>query len=426
MLRRLSRLGVLRRVALAALLLMPVAVMFVADYPTSLSVHGGTGHDSGGNRNDNVGAVKRIQRLVRELPRSLVAWDAMLSKHKKMPRFEPAIASFNGSARTAAAAAVTGDELHIHIVGLARAPQRALRLTRMLDAQNTSYTVFDAVDGLASFDTHDLLTYSNEKRLKAMRLPLPFAPVLTTTTTAKRISMRHHHQQQLVGGVDPLLLGLYWRYKHGNVSRVEKIALQERLQFGCYMSHVKLWLRLLSSRWEYMVVLEDDASVIAAAARSQPAPAGGWSSASDNTDSDKGGSGGGNRHNDEHMHDDHDDVDATKGYFVRRVNAALTRLPVDWDILWLNSCNTRPGGVLARGVRQYRGGSCTLGYVISRKGAYGLATRRALKEDRHVDIMMAQDTCLGRTSSWMCDPPLIMWQDGAESTLAYKKRRKLI
>ena len=80
-----------------------------------------------------------------------------------------------------------------------------------------------------------------------------------------------------------------------------RISLHERLRFGCYMSHVLLWQKILQTNVPYAVVLEDDAVI---------------------TD-----------------------------HFSDEFNARLQKLPDNWDILFLNGCYKKFGYVFDDGLR---------------------------------------------------------------------------
>ena len=257
-------------------------------------------------------------------------------------------------------------DLRIHIISLERSPRRTEALTAMLDQQNTSYAVFPAIDGLVHFHPQDLSTYAGEERQKLMELP--GSPLF-----------EHSYKER---NLDPLLTKLHQVHKSGvGITRKERAALHERLRFGCYLSHVKLWFKLLASTWDFMLVLEDDAAIELGSQKLE---------------------------NGEHIARTFDD----------EVKSVLRHMPHDWDILWLESCaDVRVGGFLAKGVRQFRGGSCTLGYLISRKGAYRWVAH--FRQNKPVDNMMMQNIKFGRTSSWICDPPLLRRQKDTVSELAY-------
>lgn len=298
--------------------------------------------------------VHRVSRLVERLYIESIDWDGMLARHQGMPKYAQDLHTND----------IKSMDLRIHIISLERSPRRTETLTAMLDQHNTSYAVFPAIDGLVHFHPQDLSTYAGEERQKLMELP--GSPLF-----------KHAYKER---NLDPLLTKLHRVYNSGvGITRTERAALHERLRFGCYLSHVKLWFKLLASSWDFMLILEDDAAIEV-------------SQKLDNGD---------------HI-----------GTFDYQVKSALRHMPLDWDILWLESCaDVRVGGFLAKGVRQFRGGSCTLGYLISRKGAYRWVAH--FRQNKPVDNMMMHNIKFGLTSSWICDPPLLRRQQDTVSELAY-------
>ena len=65
--------------------------------------------------------------------------------------------------------------------------------------------------------------------------------------------------------------------------------------------------------------------------------------------------------------------------FERKTYEALKSLPDDWELFYIAYvCSALPGGYLSRNIRQLRGGSCTKGYAVSRRGAERLVFRSAV------------------------------------------------
>jgi len=212
-----------------------------------------------------------------------------------------------------------------------------------LKEQNVSHTLTYAVDGLLELQPGEVARYTGRK---------------------KGASLRHSSRWS-----QEKLLELRKEYESGTLSDDARSHLHERLRFGCTMSHVRLWLKLLSSDERFFVIIEDDANVVPD--------------------------------------------------FVIKMRRALRQLPKDWDLFYMNACDIRLGGNISETIRQFRGGSCTLGYAISRKGAEHLVYRRAPGSNLPVDKMMNIDIELGRIYAFYTDPPLVFRLVDHASTLAY-------
>lgn len=284
-----------------------------------------------------VNLISSFPRRVRKVQRRFVQWDKILAKQKMVPKFDFIISEEED------------DDLHVHIISLRRKAQRAKELVNVLENYKIRFTLFDAIDGLENFDPEDVNMYANKKRNKAMRL------------------QRFTTKDQFIN--------LDKQYKMKTISKRDKIALHERLVFGCYMSHVKLWQKLISiNDWKFITILEDDAKI--------PNPAS----------------------------------------FAKNVRKAIYELPFNWDIFYLNSCHGLAGDFLAQRVRQYRGGSCAMGYVLSRKAAHRYVFESARNAHIAIDFIMNDDIYIGRMHAFIADPPLIVLGDSSTaSTLGYRK-----
>jgi len=280
-----------------------------------------------------VNVMSSFPRRVNKLRRHFVRWDKILAQQKMVPKFD-----FKE----------VKDDLHIHIISLRRKAERSEKLLNVLETHNISFLLFDAIDGLEYFDSEDLNMYANKKRKNAMLL--------------RRIWTKKH------------FVRLDEQFKMKTISKRDKFALHERLKFGCYMSHVKLWQKLISiNNWKFITVLEDDVQI--------PNPAS----------------------------------------FVENFSNAMKMLPYNWDVLWLNSCNGVAGEFLSTGGRQDRGGSGAMGYVVSRKAAHRYAFESARNTHIPIDSMMNNDIYIGKMYAYIADPPLITLGDtSASSTLGYR------
>lgn len=235
------------------------------------------------------------------------------------------------------------DAIHVHVISLPRSSERRSACLSALKEQNVSHTLTYAVDGLLELQPGEVARYTGRK---------------------KGASLRHSSRWS-----QEKLLELRKEYESGTLSDDARSHLHERLRFGCTMSHVRLWLKLLSSDERFFVIIEDDANVVPD--------------------------------------------------FVIKMRRALRQLPKDWDLFYMNACDIRLGGNISETIRQFRGGSCTLGYAISRKGAEHLVYRRAPGSNLPVDKMMNIDIELGRIYAFYTDPPLVFRLVDHASTLAY-------
>ena len=261
---------------------------------------------------------------------SLVNWKKRLQWSLSQPKFE-----LEENLR---------DAIDVHVISLQRSSERRSACLSALKEQNISYALTYAVDGLLKLQPGEVARYTGRK---------------------KRASLRHSSRWS-----QEKLLDLRKKYESGTLSDDLRSHLHERLRFGCTMSHVRLWLKLLSSDERFFVIIEDDANAV---------------------------------------------LD-----FVVKMRRALRQLPKDWDLFYLNACDIRLGGNISETIRQFRGGSCTLGYAISRKGAEHLVYRRAPGSNLPVDKMMNVDIESGRMYAFYADPPLVFRLGNHASTLAYR------
>ena len=145
-------------------------------------------------------------------------------------------------------------------------------------------------------------------------------------------------------------------------------SLHERLRFGCYLSHVSLWRHVIRAEAPLAIVLEDDAVV--------------------------------------------------SSNFASALVLILEKLPIGWDVLFLNGCFKKFGPAFADGIRQSRGGLCTYSYVISAKGAFTLMRRSTLRSEKPIDHVLDGEILAGRLLAFHADPPLARTVP-KRSTLAY-------
>jgi len=251
-----------------------------------------------------------LPRLLREAKRGSVHWSKKLDAARSLALYSDTTAP------------------RIAVITLERTPLRSARLVEELHRDGAAFEHFYAVDGAQEFDKHDLLKYAGTGKQKKLR-----------AVTSLHL---------------PVL----------NAGQV----LHERLRFGCYMSHVRLWERQVDLSTPHQVVLEDDALPCE--------------------------------------------------NFQYALQRTLLSLPSEWDILYLGSCYTKLGGLLRARIRQVRGALCTYGYVISLSGAVKLVSQQALKSDKPVDHMLDEAIYRSVISAYHADPPLI-YRYQTDSTLAY-------
>jgi len=240
---------------------------------------------------------------------------------------------------------VSDVHFQVFVISLERVPDRKLETVHALETQGIQWTTHRAVDGLDDLDMVSVTKYAGYKKRKRLA-------VTTGIGLAERVSLKRDYDDS------------------GRVPTRLRISLHERLRFGCYMSHVLLWQKLLQMDVPYAVVLEDDAVI---------------------TDN-----------------------------FSDELNARLRKLPDNWDILFLNGCYKKFGYVFDDGVRQSRGGLCTFAYTISLKGARYLLQSAVVRSEKPIDHVLDYETLMGRLISFHADPPLAYTSSHVLiSTLAY-------
>jgi len=206
--------------------------------------------------------------------------------------------------------------------------------------------VQDAVDGLANLDQTAILKYAGTKKRKRLSATAHF-----NVTRMMRLHKEYDSPRQRAA-----------------MKQVLRRSLHERLRFGCYMSHVMLWQKALKEHLPFIIVLEDDVTVV---------------------------------HN-----------------FATKLRTRLAALPRNWDVLYLNSCYTKFGPVFDVGLRLSYGGLCTFGYAISLKGMGGLLRGGALKSEKPIDHVLDEEILTGHLLAFHATPPLVHPMS-LPSTLAY-------
>ena len=238
----------------------------------------------------------------------------------------------------------TSKEFEVRIISLRRGRERSLESARSLDEQGITWSYHDAVDGLDELDVKSLNKYAGRKK-------------------RTRVDATHHIPRSAL---------VQLKRAYDDAKRPSHIwmrqSLHERLRFGCYLSHVSLWRRVIHAEAPLAIVLEDDAVV--------------------------------------------------SSNFASALVSRLDKLPIEWDVLFLNGCFKKFGPAFADGIRQSRGGLCTFSYVISAKGAFTLMRRATLRSEKPIDHVLDGEILAGRLLAFHADPPLARTVPKT-STLAY-------
>jgi GR25 family glycosyltransferase involved in LPS biosynthesis len=235
-------------------------------------------------------------------------------------------------------------ELDVYLISLRRTPWRKLRTVRSLQLQNISFKVFDAVDGLLELEHDVVSSYAGRKKRSR----------LSRTEGMDREELKQLQIQYIKGEL-----------RDENV----RSSLHARLQFGCYMSHVKLWLQMLRRESRLFVILEDDVLL--------------------------------------------------ERDFVPRLVSLLRQLPSTWGVLYLNGSYKKYGPRYSEGLVISRGGVGAFGYVISSKAASHLLQDAVFRSNKAIDHVIDGEVLSGRILAFHAIPPLVQLVPELRSTLAY-------
>ena len=240
---------------------------------------------------------------------------------------------------------LSAEHIKIYVISVIHSSlsvHRAEQTLLSLRQQNLEYVLFPAVNGLAALDLLDVQRFAGIKKTKRLMQTLHIQPKKLRQATVE-------YRKDILP------------------SRMRKL-IHERLRFGCYMSHVKLWEHMVQNGQRFAIVLEDDVTV----------------------------------------------VDG----FMDKILAHINRLPEDWDIFYLDGCFQRLAGRYAEGIWLLRGSLCTHGYVISHSAAAQLALSYALSSDKPVDHMIDENIYSGQLLAFQAVPALVI-STGSRSTLLY-------
>ena len=271
-----------------------------------------------------------IPRLQREVRRRRTSWEQILFESLNQQKYLP---RKNDKA------------INIFVISLKRAHERKYLTARSLELQNLSYKEYNAIDGLRPLSRTYVATYAGRKKTKRLM-----------------------HTANLSYSE---LVKLHTKYRFGELTdQVVRASLHERLQFGCYMSHILLWKTMLQEDLDYIVVLEDDVMLT--------------------TD------------------------------FAAKIRGIIAQLPQKWGILYLNGTERKFGGKYGAGVYQSRGGVGAFAYAISRFAATYFLKESAMKSDKPIDHVLDEAVLSGKLLAFHASPELANLVPNMPSTLAYK------
>ena len=143
----------------------------------------------------------------------------------------------------------------------------------------------------------------------------------------------------------------------------------ERLRFGCYLTHIKLWRALLESTYHFAIVLEDDTFIVP--------------------------------------------------NFMQELRMVMHVLPQHWDLLYLNATESNVVYAIHKRISQLRGALGTFAYVISKSGAAKLLALPTVRTDKPIDHMIDSAILMGQVNAFLSSRSLVGHLEHVESTLAY-------
>jgi len=145
--------------------------------------------------------------------------------------------------------------------------------------------------------------------------------------------------------------------------------LHEKKRFGCYLTHVHVWKRFLESPFPHGLILEDDVSL------------------AENTN--------------------------------QLLNSLLTRVPNNWDLLYLNAGHPHYVGEVRAGIKMLKGALGTYAYLISQAGARKLLQEIALSSDAPIDHVLDRGIYTSKLLAFETEPKLAVHEAIIPSTLNY-------
>jgi len=165
--------------------------------------------------------TRLVPRFHRELQRNFFDWKLALKKAHDQPKYN-----------------LTGSNLQVFVISLARTRERKHETVNSLEAQGIPWITHVAVDGFDDLDMESVKKYAGSKKQRRLK-------VTQSLGQGKLVRMKRDYD-------DSKYIPTWLR-----------ISLHERLRFGCYMSHVSIWQEILRKDAPFAVILEDDAVVTA-------------------------------------------------------------------------------------------------------------------------------------------------------------------
>ena len=150
--------------------------------------------------------TRLLPRFQREVQRNFgVDWQRALKKAKEQAKF-----------------VVTVSNVQVFVISLERLPERKIKTVWSLELQGILWTLHIAVDGLDDLDIATMTMYAGRKKQKRLNI--------TRSLGRKELEALKRD---------------YDDFKY--VPFKLRTSLHERLRFGCYMSHVLLWKKILQT-----------------------------------------------------------------------------------------------------------------------------------------------------------------------------------
>ena len=269
---------------------------------------------------------RAVPRMIRKIRRDfLVDWSKRFEVLDLRPKYNP-----------------ENVPIKVMVISLTRTSERKRATVQSLIKQGVQHAVSAAVDGSKELNRSEVLRYAGTRKQSRMGF--------MRSVPATRIQKHREHAD------------------YESQTRSIRVAMHERLRFGCYMSHVRLWNNMLVDDTPLLVILEDDVEL--------------------------GSS------------------------FLPHLKIALLQLPDSWGVLYLGGCLRKFGPKFGERLYLSRGGLCTHSYVISKLGAAALLNGPALLSDEPVDHMMDRAVLGGILVAFHVEPPLVTVVPQT-STLAY-------
>lgn len=203
-------------------------------------------------------------------------------------------------------------KFQVYVLSLQRA-NRSEPLLNNMTVQGIKYTSVAAVDGLSFFNRSDMLRYAGPRR-------------------------RRKFQSDSAGTL---------------AHRSERTNIRDRMRFGCYLTHCRIWERISHMGDAFAIILEDDVDIAAE--------------------------------------------------FLAKLFQILNRLPADWDVFYLGSTAAKKVGYVREHTVLLKGALGTFGYILSKRGAQKLLAGPALNSDQPIDHVLDLAILTGCVRAYQAD-----------------------